>query len=81
MLENFALDYTAAMKHIHGVTEQAEVVRGVAAFILVWRQLPYYHWLAAFVSGLHLVSLLDLIYFRFANWRFKRRCSAGRCNL
>lgn len=80
-LKNFSLDYITAMKHIHGVTEQSKVVRGVAAFVLVWRKLPYYRWLAAFVSNLHLVSLLDRVYFGFANWRFKRRCQANSCNL
>ena len=50
-----------AAKRLH-VLHQGNVISGVAAFVVIWRQLPRYEWLAkvACLPGIHLLS--NLIY-------------------
>lgn len=66
-----------AMRLLHAVDRQGRRVCGVPAFMLIWRELPGYRWLARLLEWLRLVGLLDHAYRRFARWRFGRRCRQG----
>jgi predicted DCC family thiol-disulfide oxidoreductase YuxK len=67
------------MARIHGVTRDGRVVSGVRAFVVVWRELPYYRGLALLERWPRLLRFLDRVYDRFAVWRLRRRCADGVC--
>jgi predicted DCC family thiol-disulfide oxidoreductase YuxK len=73
-LAQFGITYDQAMARLHAVDAQGNVQSGVKAFIIVWKQLPWYRLLAWFIDRLHLTFLLERIYSRFADWRLKHRC-------
>lgn len=75
------LSSSQAMRFIHGVDAEGTLVRGLEAFMMVWRELPYYRRLATVIEILRLQPLLNLAYERFANWRFKRRCPDDQCSI
>ncbi len=66
--------YTLAegLKALHAEDEDGRMHIGVAAFILIWRQLPRWKWLARFASLPLIYHLAKLSYRVFAAWRFKR---------
>jgi len=76
-LKTHNLQLREAMEIIHGVDESGQVVSGATVFVLLWRQLPYYRFLAVFVTGLKLTPTADWFYRRFASWRFQRRLRSG----
>jgi predicted DCC family thiol-disulfide oxidoreductase YuxK len=78
-LTELGIDQVAAMRRLHALDERGDVVSGVSAFVVVWRQLPVYRHLAWLVERAGMVSLLDRLYVRFADWRFRRRCESGAC--
>ena len=78
-LDELDIGLEAAMKHLHVVGEDGSVQRGAYAFAAVWKELPYYRWLAKLVSIPGVLSLLDLVYGKFAVWRFNRRKDCVRC--
>jgi predicted DCC family thiol-disulfide oxidoreductase YuxK len=78
-LSSHGLKPAAAMRRLHALDHEGRMVSGVYAFLAIWRRLPYYRHLARIVETLRLAPLLDLIYARFADWRFRRRCGSGAC--
>ncbi len=78
-LDAAGLDTETAMRRLHVQAAGGEMLTGVPAFVALWRRLPRYRLLARLVSGLRLTRPLDLVYARFADWRFKRRCGADGC--
>lgn len=66
--------YTLAegLKALHAEDESGRMHIGVAAFILIWRHLPRWRWLARFASLPGIRHMGGFAYDRFANWRFKR---------
>ena len=78
-LQAYNIDYKTAMERLHGIDPSGEKVTGVAAFLLIWDKLTYYHYLSKMVRILMLEKPLELVYQRFAKWRFKRRCT-DQCN-
>lgn len=79
-LQEYDISLTSALERLHCINAYGEKVSGVAGFLLIWDNLPYYRRLAALVKLLHLDSPLELLYSRFAVWRFKRRCKTGQCS-
>ena len=79
LLSRYGIDPEAAMRKLHALDERGRIVSGVSAFVVVWRNLPLYRYLAWFVERLDLVPTLDGVYARFAAWRFRRRCGSGSC--
>ncbi|WP_028469233.1 thiol-disulfide oxidoreductase DCC family protein [Neptunomonas japonica] len=77
-LETFGIQYKTAMARLHGIDASGTQVSGVAAFLLIWDNLEYYRYLAKITRVLMLEKPLEIVYKRFANWRFKRR-SADQC--
>ncbi|MFT6878733.1 MAG: putative DCC family thiol-disulfide oxidoreductase YuxK, partial [Granulosicoccus sp.] len=49
-LEKHGVGYTAAMKHLHVMNSNGEILRGAYAFHALWKALPRYRVLAFFVS-------------------------------
>ena len=78
-LGSHGIAYAAAMQRLHAIDERGQVVSGVAAFLVAWRQLPGYRHLAHAIARLRLVTILDRAYARFAVWRLRRRCIDGVC--
>ena len=78
-----ALDISVshAMQRLHVQTPDGRLVTGAEAFATVWEALPYYRWLARMVRGARLLRPLDAVYYRFARWRFQRRCRDGACSV
>lgn len=48
-LEDWGLDAETAAKRLH-VLHQGTIVAGIPAFLVLWRQMPRYHWLARLVG-------------------------------
>lgn len=78
--ERYGLDRIQAMRVIHAVDRQGQLQTGVHAFMVIWRELPYYRHLASVIDRLRLTRPLDWAYHRFAVWRFRSRCKQG-CKL
>ena len=78
-LEKFGLSLQAAMQELHVQGADGRWQRGVDAFLIIWRHLPRYRWLAWLVSGLGLRKPLGWVYQRFAERRYRQRCEAGAC--
>lgn len=68
-----------AMRQFHVMDANGHAHIGAAGFIRLWAELPGYRWLARFCRTFKLTPLLDCVYARFADWRFKRRCREGVC--
>lgn len=54
---------------------------GAHAFVAIWLQIPRYRWLGRSLRALGLTRLLDALYRRWADRRFRRLCAQGRCTL
>jgi predicted DCC family thiol-disulfide oxidoreductase YuxK len=78
-LEKFGLSVEAAMQELHVRDADGRWQRGVDAFLIIWRHLPRYRWLAWLVSGTGLRAPLAWAYRRFAARRYRQRCDAGAC--
>jgi predicted DCC family thiol-disulfide oxidoreductase YuxK len=51
---------------------------GLPAFIIIWKHLPRWHWLATLTNLPIIKPILSWVYRRFAGWRFKRQGYACR---
>ena len=71
-LQTQGIDYLSALKHLHAVDNENNIYIGVAAFIVIWQQLPRWRWLAKFARFKPVNWLLRHGYKWFAEWRFKR---------
>ncbi len=80
-LQDFGLERETAMRRFHVLDDAGHFHVGAHGFVVLWTQLPYYRYLAAFVRGISLVPLLDRVYVRFADWHFGRRCADGVCDI
>ncbi|GGO83361.1 redox protein [Marinobacterium nitratireducens] len=63
-----------AMRRLHALEAGGEISTGINAFLVIWRALPRYRWLAALIERCHLTRPLEWLYTRFAAWRYRRRC-------
>jgi predicted DCC family thiol-disulfide oxidoreductase YuxK len=81
-LRDYGLALPDVMASFHVMDEAAGRMHiGAHAFVRLWEALPGYRWLARTVSALHLSSVLDRVYRRFAGWHFRRRCRDGACGV
>jgi len=78
-LEKLGIAYADGLKLLHARDAQGKLYVGVDAFLLIWRQIPRWRMLAAFVSLPFVRTLAKLLYRSFAAWRFKRlsHCQAA----
>jgi len=80
-LKFFGIDREAAMARFHVLDRRGYWQTGAWGFAELWSNLPAYRWLSVALRKLHLVSMLDKAYVRFARWRLGRMCTNGACNL
>lgn len=69
-----ALGYTVeeGLKALHVQDNYGEIHTAIAAFIQIWRKLPRFKYLAAFINLPIIFSITSFVYKKFANWRFKK---------
>ena len=78
-LEQWNLSVDQTMKVFHVVDEQGRVQLATAGFLVIWRHLPYWRWLAKLVVVCRLIKPLDYFYYIFARRRYQQRQSAQAC--
>lgn len=61
-----------ALRRIHVRNVDGQLLIGVDAFILLWKQLARWRWLALLVSLPIIKQCARVVYDQFANWRFNR---------
>jgi len=71
-IEGLGVAYADGLKLLHAQDEQGRVHVGVDAFLLIWRQIPRWRIVALFVSVPLVRKGANIIYRRFAAWRYKR---------
>lgn len=71
----FGLPWEQAMQRMHLLEVNGRFVSGAYAFAAMWRQLPYYRFLAMLVSFPGLLNLLDRVYNVFARLRWRSQCN------
>lgn len=71
---------SAGLNALHVRDERNMMHTGVNGFIVIWRQLFYWRWLAYFTSLPIVNFLAKIIYARFASWRFKK-LGYDKCDL
>jgi len=69
------------MRRMHAVDATGQIHSGAWAFVVVWRQLPYYRALGAVLARLPpVVRLMDRAYNWIARRRWRARCDHGVCH-
>ena len=71
-LEKAGISLVQGLKQIHVIDNDHKVHMGVYAFIVIWKNLKWWSILAKFVELPIIVNIADLIYKKFANWRFNK---------
>jgi predicted DCC family thiol-disulfide oxidoreductase YuxK len=77
-LENEGITLAQGLKQLHVKDAEGKIHVGVDAFIILWKQLPYWRllgWLVALPVIRHGAGML---YRYFADWRFKRLAHCQR---
>ena len=72
LLKEFGISQITALKRLHVQNEKGEIKIGVDAFISIWRELSYWRILAWLVQLPLIHSLAQIIYNRFAEYRFSK---------
>ena len=71
-LNRFGISKSKALKLLHAIDENGKVHVGLKAFLLIWKHLRRWKFLAKIVSLPLLYNIIDLVYRAFAGWRFSR---------
>jgi predicted DCC family thiol-disulfide oxidoreductase YuxK len=71
-LESLGVTVTNALKLFHVLDNNGQLYKGVDAFIIIWQQLKYWRMLAYLIALPGIKQVTQLVYSRFAIWRFKR---------
>ena len=71
-LESLEISQADGLRRLHGLDAAGRLHIGVDAFVLIWRALPYWRLLGMFVGLPGVKQLAELIYNRFADYRFSR---------
>ncbi len=79
-LRAHGVDFATAMDSLHVVDRNGELVRGAAAFLTIWRELPYYRILATLFRLPGLLPLFEWLYGLHTRDRYQRRCANGTCS-
>lgn len=80
LLADYKITLPEAMRRLHALDAKGEIHRGFFAFLVIWRALPYYRYLAFLLRLLPgLPWLLNYAYGRFADWRYQKRCKTDSC--
>jgi len=65
------ISYDKAMARLHVLDTHGEIQTGARAFLTLWKQLPYYRWLAKILISLRLHNVIEKVYQVFAKWRIR----------
>jgi predicted DCC family thiol-disulfide oxidoreductase YuxK len=71
-LERLNISLVDALMYLHVKDSNGSVLKGVNAFITIWRRLPYFRWLSFVISLPIIFHLSSLFYTVFAKYRFAR---------
>tara|TARA_B100000767_G_scaffold183431_1_gene171234 strand:- start:998 stop:1369 length:372 start_codon:yes stop_codon:yes gene_type:complete len=71
-LNNAKVKRIDALMFLHARDNDGMFHIGVDAFILIWRNLPYFKYINYFISLPGIYQLANLIYAKFAKYRFKK---------
>ena len=63
---------TEGLKKLHAMDGQGHFHIGVDAFILIWRNIPQWRFLAHIVDLPLIKQCANFLYTSFANWRYKK---------
>ena len=76
LLEAFGISPEDAMRRFHVLDSQGVMRTGAPAFLALWEELPGFRLLPGLFYKCRLVSALDWLYNRFADWRYSSRSGA-----
>ena len=79
-LKQHGITLIDAMKHLHVLDSQGEIVKGAYAFQAIWLALPRYRFLALLLNLPGILWCLDKIYHQFAAYRFNKRSNCNMCS-
>ncbi len=71
-LNSKGISLADALMYLHVLDAQGNWCIGVDGFIVIWKNLPQYRWLAGFVRLPIIRGLSGFMYKKFAKWRFRR---------
>jgi len=71
-LNRFDISKSKALKLLHAIDHNGEVHVGLKAFLLIWKHLRRWKFLAKIVSLPLVYNIIDLAYRAFASWRFSK---------
>ncbi len=72
LLERYNISREEALMALHAINEQGHIYKGVDAFLVIWRELPYWRVLASIINFPIIYPLAKVAYKLFANWRYHR---------
>lgn len=73
-LERHGISYNQAMAELHVIGADGQQHTGVAGFLAIWAQLPFYRTFASIINRFPFVlGLLNTGYRYFAVWRLQRK--------
>ena len=76
-LQTIGIDQETAMRRLHVLDRNGQVVIGAYAFKTIWQELPYYHLLAKLISPSIIMRVADKAYIWFADYRYTKRVQCG----
>lgn len=71
-LDAVGISHPEAMRRLHVLNREGELLKGAHAFATIWSELPYYRGVSQLVTHLRLLKPLELLYGLFARWRYSR---------
>lgn len=77
-LAKAGLAFDIALRRMHAQDHEGRFYKGVDAFILIWRYLPRWKYMAPLISLPVIKQIADFAYNHFADWRINR-LHATRC--
>lgn len=80
-LSELGVSFEHALKVIHGVDQNGQVISGVDVFLMIWSNIYRYRLFSEIVVKLKLTALLQWAYQRFAGWRYKQFVRNRTCSI
>ena len=71
-LKPLKISQADGLRRLHGLDSEGHLHVGVDAFLLIWRELPYWCFLSMIVRLPGIRHFAQLVYNRFADYRFSR---------
>lgn len=81
VLKPHGVDFSEAMERLHVLDARGELVSGAAAFVALWRELPWYRVLAVVTKIPGIMPVMNAVYDRMTHGRYARRCREGLCGV